>query len=53
MTKTKKTEAKPNPRFDRGNDGDNDDLPLGTIHMIGCPNYPDLENRIRGEIHIV
>ena len=30
-----------------------EDLPLGTIHMIGDPNHPDLENRIRGEIRMI
>ena len=25
--------------------------PLGTIHMIGGPNDPNLVNRIQGEIH--
>ena len=30
-----------------------DDLSLGTIHMIGGPHHSDLENRIRGEIRII
>ena len=51
-TQVEKTEARPNPRFDQGGNeldqtnGEDDDLPLGTIHMMGGPHYPDLENRI-------
>ena len=30
-----------------------EDLPLGTIHMIGGPNYPNHENRILGEIRMI
>ena len=30
-----------------------EDLLLGTIHMIGGPNYPDLKNRIRGAIPMI
>ncbi|GFZ03392.1 hypothetical protein Acr_16g0000160 [Actinidia rufa] len=58
-TRVEKTEAKPNSRFDRGdNDSqetadEEEDLPLVTIHMIGGPHYPDLENRIQGEIQMI
>ncbi|GFZ19922.1 O-Glycosyl hydrolases family 17 protein [Actinidia rufa] len=59
-TQAEKDEAKPYPRFDRGRDdepnpmaNEEEDLPLGAIHMIGGPNHPDLENRIRGEIQMV
>ena len=38
-TKAKEVEVRYNPRFDWSNDGEDDaleeDLPLGTIHMIG------------------
>ncbi|GFZ00573.1 hypothetical protein Acr_14g0002080 [Actinidia rufa] len=73
-TQEEKAELKPNPRFDRGEneqdkamDEDEDlplgtihmitmdedeDLPLGTIHMIGGPNHLDIENRIR-EIQMI
>ena len=53
-TRAKKAEVRPNPRFDRGDDktdkivDEEEDLPLGTIHMIKGPNYSDLENKIRG-----
>ncbi|GFY94866.1 hypothetical protein Acr_10g0002510 [Actinidia rufa] len=30
-----------------------EDLPLGTIHMIGGPNDPSLENKIRNEIRMI
>ena len=52
----KKDEAKPNSGFDRGEDevdkamDENEDPPLGTIHMIGGQNHPDLKNNIRGKI---
>ena len=52
-------EVKPNSRFDRGDDETNKmaeeekDLPLGTIHMIGGLNHPDLENKIWGEIRMI
>ena len=55
-TRATRVEARPNPGFDWGNDeikrttGEEEDLPLGIIHMIGGPHHPDLENRIRGEI---
>ena len=52
-TQAKKAKARPNLRFDRGDDQENKtteeekDLPLGTIHMIGSPNYLYLDNRIQ------
>ena len=58
-TQVEKVEARPNPRFYCGNDETEktmekeEDLPLGTIHMRGAPNNPDLENRIRGEIRMI
>ncbi|GFZ03447.1 hypothetical protein Acr_16g0000710 [Actinidia rufa] len=58
-TRAEKTEVIPNPRFDRGDDeidkamDEEEDLPLGTIHMIEGPNHPYLENRIRGEIRMI
>ena len=51
-TREEKVEVRPNPRFEQGDDeidrtvDEEDDLSLGTIHMIGGPYYPDLENRI-------
>ena len=56
-TKAENIDVKPNPRFDRerkdvGNALE-EDLPIRTIHMIGSTHDPELENRIRGEIHIV
>ena len=51
-TQAKKAKVRPNLRFDRGDDQEDKtmeeekDLPLGTIHMIGSPNDPYLENRI-------
>ncbi|GFS29238.1 hypothetical protein Acr_00g0005930 [Actinidia rufa] len=58
-TQVEKTEVRPNPRFNQGgNEGDHtvgeyDDLPLGTIHMMGSPHYPDLKNIIQGEIRMI
>ena len=58
-TRVEKVEAKPNPRFDRGDDkakrtvSDEEDIPLGTIHMIGGPHHPNLENRIWGKILMI
>ena len=52
----KKAKARPNLRFDRGDDDtertmdEEEDLPLGAIHMIGAPHHQYLENKIRGEI---
>ncbi|GFS35507.1 hypothetical protein Acr_00g0040260 [Actinidia rufa] len=60
-TQAKKAVAKPNPRFDR-QDGDDEEernadeennQPLGTIHMIGELRDPDLKNRIKGEIWVL
>ncbi|GFS40182.1 hypothetical protein Acr_00g0066980 [Actinidia rufa] len=34
-------------------DAEDEDLPLGTIHMIGGPNDPSLESRIRNEIRMI
>ena len=49
-TKVKKIEVRPNPRFDRERkDSDNtleEDLSIKTMHMIGDPHDPKLENRI-------
>ena len=55
-TKAEKIKVRSNPKFDRGNDEDDnaleEDIPLGIIHMIHGPNHPDLENKIRGKIRI-
>ena len=32
---------------------EDEDLPIGTIHMIGGSNHLDLENRIRGKIRMI
>ena len=53
-TRIEKVEARTNPRFDQGNEEINkaldeeedEDLLLGTIHMIEGANDPDLMNRI-------
>ncbi|GFZ02352.1 hypothetical protein Acr_15g0009600 [Actinidia rufa] len=34
-------------------DPEDEDLPLGTIHMIGGPNDPSLESRVRSEIRMI
>ena len=58
-TRAENAEVRPNQRFDRGDDeidkaiNEEEDLPLGTIHMVGGLNHPDLENRIQGEIQII
>ncbi|GFS37095.1 hypothetical protein Acr_00g0049800 [Actinidia rufa] len=55
-TRAKEADVKPNTRFDWNNgetDDTMEDLPLGTIHMIGGPNHPNHKNRIQREIHIV
>ena len=58
-TREEKAEVRPNPRFDWDNDEadkttkEEEDFLLGTIHMIRHPNYPDLENRIWGEIWMI
>ena len=51
-TRAEKAEVRPNPRFNQGDNeidktiDEEDDLPLRTIHMIGGPHHPNLENRI-------
>ncbi|GFS32686.1 hypothetical protein Acr_00g0024030 [Actinidia rufa] len=58
-TRAEEAKAKLNPRFDRDDEEiertayDEEDLPLGTIHMIGGPHHPELENRIQGEIQMI
>ena len=58
-TRIEKTEARTNSQFNRGDNeterimNEEEDLPLDTIHMIGGPYYPDLENRIRREIRMI
>ncbi|GFY97516.1 hypothetical protein Acr_12g0000570 [Actinidia rufa] len=59
-TRAEATETKTNPRPDRGGnevkeavDVKDEDLPLGTIHVIGGPNDPSLENRVWSEIRII
>ena len=52
-TRAKEVRVKPNPKFDRGNDEtdknlEEEDVLLGTIHIIGGPNHPNLENIIQG-----
>ncbi|GFZ19655.1 hypothetical protein Acr_28g0003600 [Actinidia rufa] len=34
-------------------DAEDEDLPLGTIHMIGGPNDPSLESKIQSEIRMI
>ena len=51
-----KAEAKPNqtkPNQTQGLINELEDQPLHTIHMIGGPHHPDLENRIQGEIQMI
>ncbi|GFY97538.1 hypothetical protein Acr_12g0000790 [Actinidia rufa] len=58
-TRAKATEAKTTMRPNRGGneieavDTEDEDLPLGTIHMIGGPSHPSLENKIRSEIRMI
>ena len=56
-TRAEETEAKPNSRFDQSSERidktQEEDLPLGTIHVIGGPNHPNLENKIRGKIRMI
>ena len=58
-TRAEKAEVNPNPRLDQGEDeacktaNEKKDISLGTIHMIGGPKCPDLENIIRGEIQMI
>ena len=54
-SRVEKVEVKPIPGFDRGDDGEqakaideDEDLTLGTIHMIKGPKHTDLKNRIWG-----
>ena len=39
--------------MDETADADDEDLPLGTIHMIGGPNDPSLEGKVRSEIRMI
>ncbi|GFS37062.1 hypothetical protein Acr_00g0049520 [Actinidia rufa] len=59
-TQAEAAEAEANRRPDRvreeteeAADAKDEDLPLGTIHMIGGPNDPSLESKIRNEIRII
>ncbi|XP_057510747.1 uncharacterized protein LOC130793111 [Actinidia eriantha] len=53
------TEARTVAGIDRGVneneavDTEDEDLPLGTIHMIGGPSHLNLENKIQSEIHMI
>ena len=55
-TRMGEAEVRPNSRFNQGDDEANkitkeeEDLSLGTIHMIEGLNHPYLKNKIRGEI---
>ncbi|XP_057463825.1 uncharacterized protein LOC130753666 [Actinidia eriantha] len=59
-TRVKVTEAKSNPKFDQGDNEvekavnmEDEDLPLGTIHMIRGPNDLSLGNRVRSVIRLI
>ncbi|GFZ00952.1 hypothetical protein Acr_14g0005870 [Actinidia rufa] len=59
-TRAEAAEIEANRRPDRGReeaeetaDPEDEDLPLGTIHMIGGPNDPSLESKIRSEIRMI
>ncbi|GFY85504.1 hypothetical protein Acr_04g0002420 [Actinidia rufa] len=59
-TRAEVAEAEANKRPDRvreetedAADAEDEDLPLGTIHMIGGPNDPSLESKIRNEILMI
>ena len=59
-SRAEKAEVQSSSKFDRSDDDeqakavDEDEyLPLGTIHMIRGSNYPDIENKIRGEIRMI
>ncbi|GFY85297.1 hypothetical protein Acr_04g0000350 [Actinidia rufa] len=59
-TRAEVAEAEANRRPDRvreeteeAADAEDEDLPLGTIHMIGGPNDPSLESKIRNEIRMI
>ncbi|GFY91124.1 hypothetical protein Acr_07g0013200 [Actinidia rufa] len=57
---TEVAETRTKPRPDRGRNEieetvymEDEDLPLGTIHMIGGPSEPSLKSRVRSEIRII
>ncbi|GFZ09869.1 hypothetical protein Acr_21g0004680 [Actinidia rufa] len=59
-TRTEAAEAEANGRPDRVKEetkeaanAEDEDIPLGTIHMIGGPNDPNLESKIRSEIRMI
>ncbi|GFS30010.1 hypothetical protein Acr_00g0009670 [Actinidia rufa] len=59
-TQAEVAEVEANRRPDRvreeteeATDAEDEDLPLGTIHMIGGPNDPSLESKIRSEIRML
>ncbi|XP_057505216.1 uncharacterized protein LOC130788530 [Actinidia eriantha] len=58
-TRAEATEARTATELDRGGneieavDMEDEDLPLGTIHMIGGPSHPNLKNKIRSKIHMI
>ncbi|XP_057489425.1 uncharacterized protein LOC130775292 [Actinidia eriantha] len=52
------TETNTRPNRDRNaieeaENAEDEDLPLGTIHMIGGPNDPSLENKVQNEIRMI
>ncbi|XP_057512776.1 uncharacterized protein LOC130794833 [Actinidia eriantha] len=58
-TRAEATEAETATGPDRGEneieamDTEDEDLPLGTIHMIRGPSHPNLKNKIRSEIRMI
>ncbi|GFS35059.1 hypothetical protein Acr_00g0037570 [Actinidia rufa] len=59
-TRAEAAEVEANRRPDRVREeteeaanAEDEDLPLGTIHMIGGPNDPSLESKIRSEIRMI
>ena len=56
-TEVEKIEVRPNLRFNQGDDKTDDaleeDLPIGTVHMVRGLNHPNLENMIKGDIRII
>ncbi|GFZ00954.1 hypothetical protein Acr_14g0005890 [Actinidia rufa] len=59
-TRAEAAEIEANRRPNRGReeaeetaDPEDEDFPLGTIHMIGGPNDPSLESKIRSEIRMI
>ncbi|GFS38323.1 hypothetical protein Acr_00g0056810 [Actinidia rufa] len=59
-TRAGATETKTDTGPDRGRnkieeatDAEDEDLPLGTIHMIGGLSDPDMENKVRSEIRMI